>query len=168
MMDMMDLPDEEQPMMDAPKMDEKMETKKDGPAPGDYVEDGKWCCCFPLKVGVIVVGILLIIDFIIETYELLDLAQNEYFDPIYAYIYFGLLCVYGGAVVLYFVYLVAPDSPRTRGLTPWSLLIAGITSVLIAVWIVVYIYVLYPRDKVYIPISYGTKQEEGKKYRYGV
>ena len=101
------------------------------------------------------VGILLIIDFCIETYELLDLAQNEYFDPIYPNVYFALLCVYGIAVVMYSVYLFAPDSPRTRGLTPWSLLIAGIVSLLIAIWIVVYIYFLYPKDKVYIPVSSG-------------
>ena len=108
-------------------------------------------------MGVIVVGILLIIDFIIETYELLDLAQNEYFDPIYAYVYFALICVYGIAVVMYTVYLFAPDSPRTRSLTPWSLLIGGIVSLLIAIWIVVYIYFLYPKDKVYIPVSYSGK-----------
>ena len=149
--------------------DAKPEEEKppaDGPAPGDYVENGKWCCCMPLKVGVIIIGILLIIDFFIEVFELVDLSYNEYFEPMYFYIYLALILVYAVAVVLYCIYLFGKDSPSTRGLTPWALLIAGIVSILIAVWIIVYIFFIYPENKVYIPVSEKGRKDD-KKYSYG-
>ena len=117
-MNMMD--DEEQPLME----DNKEDSSK--PGPNDYVENGKFCCCFPLKCGVITIGILLIIDFILECLDLNEIAQNEYFDPIYWEVYFGILVLYAVAVILYIIYIIWKDGPKTRALVPWAIGIAVI------------------------------------------
>ena len=51
---------------------------------------------------------------------------------------------------MYFYYLVAKDSPGSRALIPWALLIGAIANILLAFWIIYYISVMYPRDKVMI------------------
>ena len=52
--------------------------------------------------------------------------------------------------MIYFYYLVAKDSPQSRAVVPWALLIAGIANILIAIWIIYYITSIYPREKVLV------------------
>jgi len=63
---------------------------------------------------VLIVGILLIIDFILEIIDITDLVTNEYFDKIYFQVYAVLIAGYAVAVVLYIVYFFMKDSPKSR------------------------------------------------------
>ena len=98
----------------------------------------------------IIVGILLIVDFILEVIDITDIASNEYFDKVYVQVYAILLAFYAGSVVLFIVYFILKSTPKTRPLVPWALGIAAAVNFLIVVWIIVYICVLYKRDKVYV------------------
>ena len=141
--DMMDyLADDEEPML----------AKGTGPpSPQDYVEKRKFCWIFSPKCAYVTVGILMIIDFMFQLIaKLFYISQNEFFDPIYFQVYAGLLTLYAVGLCLYLVYLLAPDSPTTRGLIPWALIIAAIANVLIIFWIVIYINSIYSRDDVKI------------------
>ena len=62
------------------------------------------------------------------------------------------------AVVLYIVYFFMKDSPTSRKLVPWALGIAAIVNILIVIWVIVYISVIYKRDKVYV--TSGKKMED--------
>ena len=99
--------DESEPMM------EKSDSKKSEsqPGPDDYVEKEKFCYCMSLKCGVIIIGILLFIDFILEIIDITDLVTNEYFDKIYFQVYAALIVGYAVAVILYIVYFFMKDSP---------------------------------------------------------
>ena len=57
---------------------------------------------------------------------------------------------YLAAVILYLVYFFMKDSPRSRSLVPWAIGIAALVNLLIVIWITVYIFFIYKRDKVYI------------------
>ena len=72
---MMDyLADDEEPML----------AKGTGPPSTDYVEKRKFCWVFSLKCAYASLGILMIIDFIMELIgKLFYISQNEFFDPIY-------------------------------------------------------------------------------------
>ena len=103
-------------------------------------------------------GILLIIDFILEIIDITDIASNEYFDKVYVQVYAILLAGYAVAVVLYIVYFFLKSTPKTRPLVYWALGIAAVVNFLIVVWIIVYICVLYKRDKVYV--TNGKKMDD--------
>ncbi len=75
------------------------------------------------------------------------------------YVYIGLIFIFAIAAFLYFHYLVQRDSPSTRSIIPWSLIIAAIVSFLIVIWIIVYILYIYKHDKVYI-VYYDKKDSK--------
>ena len=106
----------------------------------------------------IIVGILLIVDFILEIIDITDLASNEYFDKVFVQVYAILIVGYAVSVVLFIVYFFLKNTPKTRPLVPWALGIAAVVNFLIVVWIIVYICVLYKRDKVYI--TNGKRMED--------
>ena len=139
-----------EPMM--PKDEDMMMMMQDDgkPKPGEYVEQGKFCYCCTTKCGIITIAILLIIDFCIEVYNLIVILDNEYFDSMYGGVYAGILVVYFAAVVLLFIYLVAPDSPETRALIPWGFLVGAVANFLLVLWVIIYIGFLYENDKVYV------------------
>ena len=139
---------------------EKSENKE-GPGPEDYVEKKKFCYCFSTKCGIIFIGILLCIDFVLEVFDVAEVGENEYFDPIYFDIYLVLLLAYAAAVILYLWYFVTKDSPSSRSKVPIALLIAGIVNTLIVIWIVVYIMFIYKRDKVYVSSGKASDDDSG-------
>ena len=47
-------------------MGDIMRVNKNEPQPGEYVEKREFCFCFSLKCGIIFVGILLLIDVVLE------------------------------------------------------------------------------------------------------
>ena len=139
---------------------EKSENKE-GPGPEDYVEKKKFCYCFSTKCGIIFIGILLCFDFVLEVFDVAEVGENEYFDPIYFDIYLVLLLAYAAAVILYLWYFVTKDSPSSRSKVPIALLIAGIVNTLIVIWIVVYIMFIYKRDKVYVSSGKASDDDSG-------
>ena len=78
-------------------------------------------------------------------------SMNDTFDGIFPVVYWILLAVFFIGVVLCYIFWCAEDSPFSRGVIPWAFLIAVIVNGLIAIWIIVYISAIYPRDKVYTP-----------------
>ena len=74
------------------------------------------------------------------------------------------------AIVLWIIYFVAEDSPGSRTLVPWAFLIYAIGSLLISLWVVIYIYGMYHRDKVYVRLWEGDDgsgaDSDGKKSNY--
>ena len=99
---------------------------------------------------VITFCIFLIVDFLFECLHLYVIGTNKYFEPTYLYAYVFLVFVLFVAVVLVCYYLFFPDSKETRAVVPWAFLIAGIVGVLIALWIIVYILFMYPKNDVYV------------------
>ena len=155
-------------MMDEKKEEPMMEPVEDeGPKPGDYVENGKFCYCFSIKCGVIFFSILLIVDFFLECYDLVVILQNEYFATMYGGVYAALVVVFFAGAVLVGIYLVMKDSQWTRALIPWGFLLAAIANFLIAIWIIVYICVIYDKDKVYVATSgLDSSSSEADDYSY--
>ena len=115
-----------------------------------YIERRRFCYCYPLKCGVIYQLITILIDFVVETLNAVNISENEYFSKSYLQVYIALLIDYGVALVLVFYYLFAKDSPSSRRVVPWALLIAAVVNFLIVMWIASYISLLYPYDKVYV------------------
>mgnify|MGYP007096467133 FL=1 len=72
-----------------------------------------------------------------------------------------LLLAYAAAVILYLWYFVTKDSPSSRSKVPIALLIAGIVNTLIVIWIVVYIMLIYKRDKVYVSSGKASDDDSG-------
>ena len=129
-----------------------MEMNAEGMDVNDYREKREFCFCFSLKCGIITAGCLLFVDFVIACLDLWEIGRNDYFneDKTYLYVYIGLIVLLFVAVNLFFWYLVLKDSPGTRALIPWAFLVASIVNLLIAIWIIYYISVMYPRSKVYV------------------
>ena len=72
------------------------------------------------------------------------LGTGSYSTLKWVFLYLGV------ALVLVFYYLFAKDSPSSRRVVPWALLIAAVVNFLIVMWIASYISLLYPYDKVYV------------------
>ena len=153
---MMDEPPKDPPMEDEPMMDKP---EADGPKPGEYVETRKTCFCLTRKCSVIFTGIFILINIFIEILNVAFMAQNEYFDSIYPTVYGVILLPLAVAAGFFLYYFIAKDSPTTRGLLPWGVILAGVTNLLIFIWVIVYITSLYKYDKVYVN-SWDARKEE--------
>ena len=138
---------------------------------GEYREKREFCYCFSLKCGIITAGCLLFIDFVISCLDIWEISRNDHFnnDKTYLYGYIGLIAILFVAVNLFFWYLVLKDSPQTRALIPWAFLVASIANLLIAIWIIYYISVMYPENKIYTekPRSYDDDDEFGHHFDEG-
>lgn len=150
-----------EPMLDDKKPEEMME-KKDGPQPGEYVEDGSSCFCCSTKCGIITSIIFLIIFFCFELLEMIVIFDNEYFDSTYGVVFALILVILFVAVVLGLIYLFGADSPGTRALIPWCLLVGAIAAFLLAFWACIYICGMYDHDKVYVQGKDGDDATESK------
>ena len=106
-------------------------------------------------------GIILCIDFILEVFDVAEVGENEYFDPVYFDVYLVLLLAYAASVILYLWYFIVADSPSSRAKVPWAILIAAIVNTLIVIWIVVYIMLIYKRDKVYVSSGKASDDDSG-------
>jgi len=120
--------------------------------PEEYVEKRQFLCCFSLKCGLIFFGLFLVFYTIIECFNCYMIGVNDYFseDPVYDNVYAA--CVLGGLVAsaMFLVYLISKDSRESRELLPWAFLIAAISFLVLGLWIIIYIFAIYPKDKVYI------------------
>lgn len=156
--------DEKPEMMDPAMMEEAPlmgERNTDEPGPGDYVEKNTFCYCFTTKCGLITMAILLVIDFFLEVITVIQYSQNEHIESTFIMVYVLLVILIFVAAILVFIYLVGTDSPGIRALLPWGFLLASIANFLIALWIIVYFFGMYPEDKVYV-----TRAERGEQDTY--
>ena len=149
-------------MMDKEEMEPMMEKQEEEKKnPNEHYEEKRECCgCCTTKCMVITFCIFLILDFLFEVLHLYVIGTNKYFEPTYLYVYVFLVFVLFIAVILVCYYLFAPDSRETRAVVPWAFLIAGITGVLIALWIITYIFFMYPKQDVWVT---GMDDDRGGK-----
>ena len=95
-----------------------------------------------------------------------DLAliyDNEHFDSkAYPNFYLFLLIFTFVAIILWLVYLIAPDSKGTRSLVPWAFLLFAVSLIFIGIWCCIYIFYKYPDHPVYIrDWNYADMIEDG-------
>ena len=110
----------------------------------------------------IILSIFLIINFLVVVYESVMATLNPFFDGIYIIILWVLVCILLAAVILVFYFLCAIDTPGGRAVLPWAFLIAAIVNFLIFIWICVYFYGIYQRDKVWLPRGQGGEEDYEK------
>ena len=67
-----------------------------------------------------------------------------------------ILLFYLTAVILIIIYFVATESKRSRSLTPWAFLLGAIGSILLIIWICVYIFCIHKTNNL------KTTPAEGK------
>ena len=148
--------DESFPMMAPPNLE----------TVGEYKESRIYCCCLSPKVIILIVGIILIIDWSVEVIFSDDIKENEYYDPIYFWVYMGILGLYAIAVFFYIAYFASYDGPCSRSIVPWALLIAGIANIGLVIWVFVYIYILYKHPKVYVVSGSHEGKDKETTYDY--
>ena len=112
---------------------------------------GGGCCSF--KCQMIAIGILLIVDFVFKCWNFTGIVMNPYFDSIYGIVYAVFLIVFVVAVVFISIYLCSEDSPKSRSYAPYAFLLGGIANIGVALWIVVYVSVIYEDDYIKTPRS---------------
>ena len=121
----------------------------------------------PLKCGILFLGIVLQIDFVLESINCLFIFLNPYFDMIYG-IVFAILLV--GLLVpsIFFIMWYCKDNRDTRKLLPIGLIIAAVASLLLFLWILIYILVIYKYPYIYIGTSetYGNGEFKTSKSAY--
>ena len=81
------------------------------------------------------------------------IQTNPYFDTYFGIVYAVILSLYLAAAILISMFLCggAGEDPKSRSYVPWAFLLAAISSLGIAIWIVTYISCLYDEPYVKIP-----------------
>ena len=77
----------------------------------------------------------------------------------------GLVFFIFVAVILVCYYLFAEDSRESRSVLPWAFLITAIASLLIGLWIIYYIFFMYPKNDVWITGLDDEGSHKNKKER---
>ena len=136
----------------------------------EYKEQRKFCYCFSLKCGFIFLACVAIWLFIFMCLNVILIYENEYFDRVYPTLIAVFLVINLCAIVLWVVYFVAEDSRGSRALVPWAFLAYSVGSLLITLWVVIYIFGMYKREKVFVRSweeDDGTEPDsDGKKHNY--
>ena len=117
-------------------------------APAEFVEKRKFCCCLSLKQGILVFGVFLIGHLVIEFLNLVFILMNDNFDLLFGVVYLLLLAPLLVASLIYSFYYCSKESHKARSYLPWAFILGAVSSVLIGVWIILYICVIYKKDKV--------------------
>ena len=157
---------EEDPMM--PKMTEKTQDQMDyekrkNMPPRDNSDDRCSCGICTLKCQVITCGVLIYVLLVYYCVMIFFIMRNQYFDDYYWFVYMLLLLPITIAAVLYLLFFCSEDSPRARTQLMFAIASAGLTALLIAVWVTTYIYALYPEDGDNVWVGMGAKAEEGQE-----
>ena len=157
---------EEDPMM--PKMTEKTQDQMDyekrkNMPPRDNSDDRCSCGICTLKCQVITCGVLIYVLLVYYCVMIFFIMRNQYFDDYYYFVYVLLLLPITIAAVLFLLFFCSEDSPRARTQLMFAIASAGLTALLIAVWVTTYIYALYPEDGDNVWVGMGAKAEEGQE-----
>ena len=139
-------------MMDKEEMEPMMQKEEQKQHEDrEYHEQRTRCCgSCTLKCMIITFCIFLIYQLFAELFELYKIGTNKYFEPIYLWVSIGLVFIIFVAVILASYYLFAKDSRESRAVLPWAFLIAGIASILISLWVMYYIFFMYPKKDVLV------------------
>jgi hypothetical protein len=133
-------------MLDQAKVPDNASVAKEG----EYIEKRRFCYCMPLKVGIVVFGVVLILDLLIEALNFCIIITNGYFDKMFGLLYLTILLPLAFGAVAYIYYFSSRNRKGPRSWLPCANLLAFISSLLLIFWIIIYICVFYQRDEVFI------------------
>ena len=63
--------------------------------------------------------------------------------------------------MLIMLYFCSKDSPDSRKRLPTAIILAFVTDILLVVWVIVYIWFIYPRDEVFV--GTGDRADDGEE-----
>merc|ERR1712178_660065 len=157
--------DEAAPMMEAEKMEEApaadevsiARNLEDTLTPcccclcscsNEYTKDSKCCGCFPIKCGVVTIGIFTVLLTIYMVTMNFFLILNDYihwYFPVVILVLLVPLCIGSSFFVVFFT----KDTAASRGKLFTACMFGIISTALIAVWIVCYYVFIYKNNTVF-------------------
>merc|ERR1711907_273753 len=114
----------------------------------EYTKDSRCCGCFPIKCGVITIGIFTVLLTIYLVTMNFFLILNEYihwYFPVVILVLLAPLCIGSSFFVVFFT----KDTAASRGKLFTACMFGIISTALIAVWIVCYYVFIYKNDTVF-------------------
>ena len=109
--------------------------------------------CCSVRCQMIILGCLIYFDFFNHVVSLITIFMNPYFGKEYGLVYAIILILYIPAIVLVSIFICSADSPWSRSVFPWGLLIAAVINLLLAGWIIIYITTIYDEPYIKNPIT---------------
>ena len=114
----------------------------------EYHED-RTLCGIPYKLLAIITAIYGIVNFVYEFAYLIAICLNPYFDD-YFYVWYAIVLLpLAGAAAVLAVFVLRPESAKSRRFIPHACVAAGASSFLVVFWIALYIAAVYPYNKVF-------------------
>merc|ERR1711937_265787 len=114
----------------------------------EYTKDSRCCGCFPIKCGVITIGIFTVLLTIYLVTMNFFLILNEYihwYFPVVILVLLAPMCIGSSFFVVFFT----KDTAASRGKLFTACMFGIISTALIAVWIVCYYVFIYKNDTVF-------------------
>merc|ERR1712046_172335 len=114
----------------------------------EYTKDSRCCGCFPIKCGVLTIGIFTVLLTIYLVTMNFFLILNEYihwYFPVVILVLLAPLCIGSSFFVVFFT----KDTAASRGKLFTACMFGIISTALIAVWIVCYYVFIYKNDTVF-------------------
>jgi hypothetical protein len=159
--------DEAAPMMEAEKMEEAPPAAADEVSiarnleetltpcccclcscSNEYTKDSKCCGCFPIKCGVLTIGIFTVLLTIYMVTMNFFLILNDYihwYFPVVILVLLVPMCIGSSFFIVFFT----KDTASSRGKLFTACMFGIISTALIAVWIVCYYVFIYKNDTVF-------------------
>merc|ERR1719198_393632 len=114
----------------------------------EYTKDSRCCGCFPIKCGVLTIGIFTLLLTIYMVTMNFFLILNEYihwYFPVIILILLAPMCIGSSFFIVFFT----KDTASSRGKLFTACIFGIISTALIAVWIVCYYVFIYKNDTVF-------------------
>merc|ERR1712167_237849 len=114
----------------------------------EYTKDSRCCGCFPIKCGVLAIGIFTVLLTIYLVTMNFFLILNEYihwYFPVVILVLLAPMCIGSSFFVVFFT----KDAASSRGKLFTACMFGIISTALIAVWIVCYYVFIYKNDTVF-------------------
>merc|ERR1712086_311684 len=114
----------------------------------EYTSDSRCCGCFPIKCGVVTIGIFTVLLTIYLVTMNFFLILNEYihwYFPVVILVLLAPMCIGSSFFVVFFT----KDSASSRGKLFTACMFGIISTALIAVWVVCYYVFIYKNDTVF-------------------
>merc|ERR1711904_603610 len=114
----------------------------------EYTKDSRCCGCFPIKCGVVAIGIFTVLLTIYLVTMNFFLILNDYihwYFPVVILVLLAPMCIGSSFFVVFFT----KDTAASRGKLFTACMFGIISSALIAVWIVCYYVFIYKNDTVF-------------------
>jgi hypothetical protein len=114
----------------------------------EYTKDSRCCGCFPIKCGVLAIGIFTVLLTIYLVTMNFFLILNDYihwYFPVVILVLLAPMCIGSSFFVVFFT----KDTASSRGKLFTACMFGIISTALIAVWIVCYYVFIYKNDTVF-------------------